>query len=120
MKNKHYPVGTTIGLSDIYRISGFDANDKEFIYYYPETLEFGNISLEVATVNNRGETSRKSSTGRSRIDSADVYTKATDEKVVYLRLYVDDTYYHEFEVASGDPAVTVYTSSAYSSTCCCT
>ena len=115
MKNKHYPVGTTIGLTDIYRISGFDANDKEFIYYYPETLEFGNISLEVASVNNRGETSRKSASGRSRIDSGDVYTKATDEKVVYLRLYVDDTYYHEFPVSSGDPAVSVYTSSAYSS-----
>ncbi len=115
MKNKHYPVGTTIGLSDIYRISGYDANDKEFIYYYPETLEFGNISLEVASVNNRGETSRKSASGRSRIDSGDIYTKSTDEKVVYLRLYVDDTYYHEFPVNSGDPAVSVYTSSAYSS-----
>ena len=112
LKRKSYPVGTTLSLSDVDYIYGTDYDGNSFLLSSDDLADYANtFSLEVASyrTSNNGTvtTDRKSSSYRTRIESANVYTKTNDEKIVYLRFYVDSDYY-EFEYASGDSGITVY------------
>jgi hypothetical protein len=107
-----YPVGYTFTLNDIKYLGGLDENGKPFTLNTAMLDNYSNhFSLEVAgyrtSSSSSTPTTYQKSSYKSRIDSGDVYTKTNDQKVVFLRFYVD-TDYIEFEYASGDSGVTVY------------
>ena len=117
LKKDFYPVGTTFTLADIDRVYALDSNNSPIGLTYADLANYTNtFSLEVASVNSRGETARKSTTSANRatITADDVWTSSGGDKYVYLRFYVDG-YYTEFEVKSGESPVSVYSSSTYSS-----
>ncbi len=113
LKRKSYPVGTTLSLNDVDYIYGTDYYGNNFMISGSDLTDYSNtFSLEVSAIKTSSSssvpsTSRKSSTYRSRIESADVYTNRMDQKVVYLRFYVDSDYY-EFEYDSGESGISVY------------
>ena len=113
LKRKSYPVGTTLSLSDVDYIYGTDYYGNNFMIAGSDLGDYANtFSLEVSAIKTSSSssvpsTSRKSSSYRYRIESADVYTNRMDQKVVYLRFYVDSDYY-EFEYNSGESGISVY------------
>jgi len=113
LKRKSYPVGTTLSLSDVDYIYGTDYYGNNFMIAGSDLGDYANtFSLEVSAIKTSSSssvpsTSRKSSSYRYRIESADVYTNRMDQKVVYLRFYVDSDYY-EFEYDSGESGISVY------------
>ena len=117
LKKDRYPIGTSLSLADIDRIYGLDTNSQPFVLTYADLAGYTNtFSLEVAAVNSRGETSRKTTTSsRATITSDDLFTASNGDKYAYLRFYIDN-YFTEFEVRSGESPVSVYSSSSYSNT----
>ncbi|MCR5683296.1 MAG: S-layer homology domain-containing protein [Clostridiales bacterium] len=108
MKRTAYPVGSTIALSDIEYIGGKDDNNSTVMLSPSDLSDYANtFSLEVLSVDRNGNTTRKSAAYKNKIESSDVYTNRYDDKVVYLRFYVDDDYL-DFTVESGDSGVYVY------------
>lgn len=116
-----YPVGTTLSLDDIYRISFKDSYGNQIYLSRSDLKDYSHtFSLEVCTVQSSSGTrdpspSRKTSY-KTRIEKYDVYTYLNNEEVVFLRLYIDDVDYYQFECPSGEGAVSVYTNSAFTST----
>ena len=115
-----YPVGSTMSLDEIYRITFKDTYGNTVQLTRSDLNDYSHtFSLEVSSVQTSSGsrdpiTSRKSSY-RTRIENSNIYTYLNNEEVVFLRFYIDDTDYCEFECPSGEGAVSVYNSNTYSS-----
>ena len=108
MLRKSYPNGTTFSLKDIDYIGGRDANNKSFLIAYKELADYANkFSIEVLSVDSRGDTSRKSSSYRQKLEERYDTFEKNGKKYFWLRFYVDD-YYYDFEWPYGDSGLGVY------------
>ena len=108
MLRKSYPNGTTFSLKDIDYIAGRDVNNKSFLKTYSQLADYSNrFSIEVLSVDSRGETSRKSSSYRQKLEERYDTFEKSGKKYFWLRFYIDD-YYYDFEWPYGDSGLGIY------------